>query len=407
MNSKKKIIYTLRSADKAAVEKLMEEAAKKDEIFAKARKRAGQDDEYTDVVTGTEQYTTKKLIVQTVSRIAASLLLVAGLGSVIHLLMKNIPAFENKPGDSNVNITYFSDNAVSHENTSGKKFSTTTVSPTKGSDGTSSVTTTYVTDIIVSGNAAVSTEIKTAENGEHDERTTTEIQPTEADATAEYIRDRFFNSFYNYDRLSADYSYTYAGQGKGTGTIKIDNTSMTGELYQKKLTEDGRFYCDERQYYLHDKYVYAGDYGEGGLIAKITDIRSELPADGIFDRVDFDEYPGFMHFIKGDMNSVVWEVTGERSENGRRIVSVNVEYGGDGSGLSVTADIDFETGICLSYDRYRQGELTASFRILELRLNNEADVPPSSHEVREFLENNGYDSHLFSNHSDYQISDLD
>jgi hypothetical protein len=44
MNTRKKIIYTLRSADKASVERLMSEAAKKDEIFAKARERAEKSD---------------------------------------------------------------------------------------------------------------------------------------------------------------------------------------------------------------------------------------------------------------------------------------------------------------------------------------------------------------------------
>ena len=43
MNSKKKIIEVLRKADKASVERLMAEEAKKNEIFAKAQRRANID----------------------------------------------------------------------------------------------------------------------------------------------------------------------------------------------------------------------------------------------------------------------------------------------------------------------------------------------------------------------------
>ena len=42
MNSKKNIIDTLRGADKASVEKLMAEEAKKNEIFAKAMERVSE-----------------------------------------------------------------------------------------------------------------------------------------------------------------------------------------------------------------------------------------------------------------------------------------------------------------------------------------------------------------------------
>ncbi|WP_455528993.1 hypothetical protein [Ruminococcus sp.] len=48
-----------------------------------------------------------------------------------------------------------------------------------------------------------------------------------------------------------------------------------------------------------------------------------------------------------------------------------------------------------------------SFRTENVKFNNEADTPPNSHEVREFLENNGYASGMLENFSDYKISDLD
>ena len=72
MNTRKKIIYTLRRADKDSVERLMEEAAKKEEIFAKIMERSGKDGEYTDVAEGTEHYSRRRGIIQTASAAAAS-----------------------------------------------------------------------------------------------------------------------------------------------------------------------------------------------------------------------------------------------------------------------------------------------------------------------------------------------
>ena len=55
MNNNKKIIETLRKADKASVEKLMTDEAKKNEIFAKAQLRANiSQSEYTYSVRGSE-----------------------------------------------------------------------------------------------------------------------------------------------------------------------------------------------------------------------------------------------------------------------------------------------------------------------------------------------------------------
>ena len=78
MNTKKKIIYTLRSADKDSVEKLMADAAKKEEIFARIKERTEKDSEYTDVAEGVEKYSRRMKISHTASAAAASLLLIAG-----------------------------------------------------------------------------------------------------------------------------------------------------------------------------------------------------------------------------------------------------------------------------------------------------------------------------------------
>ena len=57
MNNKKKIIRTLRKADKASVEKLLAEEKKKNEIFEKAQRKANIiEEDYTDAVKGVEKY---------------------------------------------------------------------------------------------------------------------------------------------------------------------------------------------------------------------------------------------------------------------------------------------------------------------------------------------------------------
>lgn len=416
MNTRKKIIYTLRSADKASVERLMSEAAKKDEIFAKARERAETDNEYTDVAEGAEQYDPKIKIFRTASAAAASVLLAAGVWGAVHLLKNNNLNFEDNIGNSNITegFTVSEGKTALDESSSGNNEKVSTVTITgKTTASTNAAVTTNVEGSGTSEAASSASEVTTtAANGDNDVQTTTEVKPTESNLSGDKVRDKCIGAVYNYDSFSADFTLSKVKDGNwfyrySEGTIKLDNNSMNGEMYQRIYTSDGRFYCDERQYYLNDKFVYAGDHGEGVLIAKITDIRNELPSDGILDRVWYKDYAGLSQFTSSNLDDSVWEITGERTENGRKIVSVKVSYDGKNSASGFTADIDAETGICLAYDRYLEDELVESFRATNIKFNSEADTPPNSHEVREFLENNGYASGMLENFSDYKISDLD
>ncbi len=412
MNTRKKIIYTLRSADKASVERLMSEAAKKDEIFAKARERAEKSDGYTDVAEGAEQYNPKIRIFRTASAAAASVLLAAGVWCAVHLLKNNHLSFEDNIGNSNITegFTVSEGKTALNENSSENNAKVSTVTITGKTTASSDAAVT--TNAEGSRTSEVASSETTAANGDNDLQTTTEVKPTESNMSGDQIRDKCIGAVYNYDSFSANFTLSKLKDGNwfyrySEGTIKLDNNSMNGEMYQRIYTSDGRFYCDERQYYLNDKLVYAGDYGEGVLIAKITDIRNELPSDGIFDRVWYKDYAGLSQFTSDDLNDSVWEITGERTENGRKVVSVKVRYDGENSASSFIADIDAETGICLTYDRYLADELVESFRATNVKFNNEADTPPNSHEVREFLENSGYAAGMLENFSDYRISDLD
>lgn len=91
MNSKKKIIDTLKSADKASVEKLMAEEARKTEIFAKARERAasGSEGGFTEVESGVERYNRNIRMSGIASAAAAAVLLFGGITGGAFLMKKN------------------------------------------------------------------------------------------------------------------------------------------------------------------------------------------------------------------------------------------------------------------------------------------------------------------------------
>lgn len=90
MNNKKKIIDTLRSADKASVEKLMAEEAKKNEIFAKAQRRANiEQTEYADSVSGVEKYERRISMFKIASIASAVVLLIGSIGGGAYMFKKN------------------------------------------------------------------------------------------------------------------------------------------------------------------------------------------------------------------------------------------------------------------------------------------------------------------------------
>jgi len=90
MNNKKKIIDTLRSADKASVEKLMAEEAKKNEIFAKVQRRANiEQTEYADSVSGVEKYERRISMFKIASIASAVVLLIGSIGGGAYMFKKN------------------------------------------------------------------------------------------------------------------------------------------------------------------------------------------------------------------------------------------------------------------------------------------------------------------------------
>ena len=89
MNNKKKIIRTLRKADKASVEKLLAEEKKKNEIFEKAQRKANIiEEDYTDAVKGVEKYE-RRINMTRIASIAAAIAVIIGAIGGGHFIKKN------------------------------------------------------------------------------------------------------------------------------------------------------------------------------------------------------------------------------------------------------------------------------------------------------------------------------
>jgi hypothetical protein len=413
MNTKKKIIYTLRSADKASVERLMAEAAKKDEIFAKVMERAEKDNEYTDVAEGAEQYNRRISIVHTASAAAASVLLVAGVWGAVHLLKSNKGLIDHHVGDNNMTIdmTDNVNNATAKNTTQNTK--TTVFNVTSANENVTIVTATATADGTAKGTGGKTTETTTttttADNENTEVTTNAEAQQPEQKETGEQLREKCISAVYNYDKFSANYNFSTTMNDsalflKFAGTIKIDNSSMTGELDRTMYTTNGNVYRNDYQYYLNDKFAFAADYNNGVLDANIKDMSRELPEGSIFDRVYFKEYQGLSTFTEDKLNGTRWEITGERNENGRNTTTVKIYYE-DESSTVIIADIDAETGICIKYDKYENGEITESFTTSDRKFGEDAEVPKTEHEVKEIFEST-YEPGMKEIYSDYKISDL-
>ncbi|WP_295088392.1 hypothetical protein [Ruminococcus sp.] len=441
MNTRKKIINTLRSADKASVERLMAEAAKKNEIFTKVIEYTEKGNEYTDIAVGTEQYNRRMSLFHSASATAASLLLVAGVWGAVHLLKNSNGLIDHHAGDSNMTIDITDNNNNATAEHTSKNTKTTTTHVTSANENTTTATamamitsdgTTTETDSIITETTTIIITTSTYDNNE-EVMITAEAQQHEQKETGEQLHERCINSVYNYDKFSADFTVSRGSEKYPihlcyAGNIKINNATMTGEMFQKRLASDGHLYCDERHYYLNDKYVYASDNGEGGLLTKINSMSKKLYTGDIDDRVYYTDYAGF-HFIRKNIenerrkpygterrNETPWEITDERYENGRTIASVKGSYEEmydrgispvQHENFTFTADIDVETGVCLAFDVYLKGELLIeSFKATNFKFNDEAETPLTSEEVKAFLDENGYDMNTIDKFSDYQISDI-
>ena len=397
MNSKKKIIDTLRSADKASVEKLMADEMKKNEIFAKAVERASgsADTDFGETVSGVEHYD-RKISMTRIASIAAAAVLVTGgvLGGF--KLMKNDRLSSNNHGSSELT-------------TSATDEITTEVTTTEA------VTTFEVT----TGLSVLPVEVPV---------TTEPHDDVPEVLTGEWLRERCLNATHYYDKFSADIYYFHALYGQNisdwetNGTVKIDNTAMNAEMYEENSDAYKGTYDRSYSIFLNNIYVYinqnhnrAQNQHDEGKYCNIESVdtlykwykfKPDRPVlSGCLYYIVHNSSETYQLYDGSDVeyfrNETPWTVTGERTENGRRIASVSFSYEelreGKYEPRYITADIDAETGLWLAYELrtddeyFGNGYLLVSFKATNYKFNDEAEAPMTADEVYKYLDENGYE----------------
>ena len=256
------------------------------------------------------------------------------------------------------------------------------------------------------------------------ETITTEAHPVPEELTGDFLRERCLNATHYYDKFSADIHTFEAMYGQKqsdsetTGTVRIDNTSMTGEYNKTELDINGTPHDNSHYYFLNNIYITADDYIGTEYISshKGSGYRS---TDNEFkwwwnkpDRVLFEYYGGFSYIcmdnrrkrkydeIDDIINESEWTITGERTENGRHIASVSFSYEqlreGEYEPRYVTADVDVETGMWLAYEiridyeYFGNGYLLESFKATNYKFDDEAEAPMSADEVMKYLDENEF-----------------
>ncbi|SHM85625.1 hypothetical protein [Ruminococcus flavefaciens] len=375
--NKKKIIDILRKADKASVERLMAEEVKKQEIFEKAVRRANiENTEYTDSVSGVEKYE-RRISMTRLAGIAAAAVLVAGsIGGGLYLMKDN--------GEPDV------PQPILHEVTTSQTGTTNTATTIKGTgtDKTTktSVTTTVTTAATVSGDAKT-TEKAVSGNSENQNENKFSVTKEELINKVEN-----FNYLGCFDKFSSEYSYTiYAGEWrKGDvhkGWIYLDEVGLTASSEDKHYDKSGRL-LDAWYFAVKDKnYIEAGDclatidYDNGGHIFYDTPIKTyEIShAHDTMDwgdsKVNITETAGCVITAVNVHSPNEWEITGERTENGRKIVTIsghnnNNEFGYD---CNYTGEVDAATGITLSYELYLpDGSPSYIYKLESYKFDDEA-----------------------------------
>lgn len=184
----------------------------------------------------------------------------------------------------------------------------------------------------------------------------------------EKIKDYNFVNYF--DRFSADHTFTvyesyewHREPETCIGKIYLDEVNLTAsgteEVYvnDKCITKSLRAIKDNRSVSA-DEFWAEIDYNNGGykLLETPNKHYSESPAGG-------KAYISFVPDMTVDVtNTDNWEITEERTGNGRKIVTVNGfekennNIEGVYREITYIVDIDAETGMRLSYDAYSEGE---------------------------------------------------
>ena len=365
MNTKKKIAQTLRKADPEAIERVVAQAAAKEEVYAKLRSRMAENNDGHSVEYGVEQY--RRISITRIASIAASAVLIAGaaLGAV-HLMKNAEPPIE---------VPY-----------------TSVVEETTTDEGASAETT------------------ATATEPETDAVYTTEAVVIPDEITPEFLYDQCVNAKKHYTRLSGHVSFVQYPRGmhleksveditysydRAKGILYSRSELTTPEADAKPIISDSyvcgdhmvRMICnsdESKNYYV---YNYAEDGEESGTVRNKVDN----------DFLHFDPESYSHEFIK-DVSP--WTITGVRTDGDRMVASVTFSYtsmlDAQETHYHQNLDIDVQTGLLIDgdlYDDNYEGEenyLVSHFELDHLRLDDDAENPPELQMVKDEIAKEGF-----------------
>ena len=407
MNNNKKIINTLRNADKDSVEKLMAEETKKNEIFAKIQRKANiEKSKYADNVSGVEKYDRRISMIRIASIAASAILITGSVGGGAAYIMNNkkpVKPVPNPMQSSTATTTEAETPSVTEAATEAMttgvvETATKTTDVVETATKATSITDTATKTTSISEAITPSAETDASNEDEKHYSVTKEDIIQKAD------------SFYcvNYfDKFSADYTVIINERREFhtepetlIGKIYLDETDLTASATVERYANDKRLSKSliaimDNYYYNAEESWAETDYTNGGYIFHETPNKNYWVNDQNTDKVFLNPWGRNIDIdIYAPEN---WNITGERTENGRKIVSISGAHKGDNNyegvycELPFTGEVDAETGMILSYDEYdSNGNNTYSYRLTNYKFNDEAVEFRTAGDMISEIKNGGY-----------------
>lgn len=409
MNSRKKIINTLKKADKSSVDRLMAEEMKKNEIFAKVQRRVNiEQSEYTDVVNGVERYERRINMIKIASIAAAAVLTVGSIGGGAYVF-RNKKTVEPDGDGSKTSVTTEDTSSVNNTETTivtGTGTLTTKVSES----GTTSVSTTVVTVESTSADNGVSSDTgSSAGSGSN-------AQSSGWSVSREELFNRMMNSRNNYDKFSSDFTL----EDDSIAEWDPYGNYITGSVYFDRAS--GRSYCLSDNFFLANgekerteiayasggyriaatEYCANAEYDRNTLSFKVVKNEPVEKSYVVSTAIDYSGCSCLNNLVFSGIDTrriedMSWNITGERNENGRKIITISGNYGssenyrGDYEEYSYTIDVDAETGIWLNINFNNLTNGThRTYTSTNYKFGDAAATPITPAEIKEYLNKNGY-----------------
>ncbi len=409
MNSRKKIINTLKKADKSSVDRLMAEEMKKNEIFAKVQRRVNiEQSEYTDVVNGVERYERRINMIKIASIAAAAVLTVGSIGGGAYVF-RNKKTVEPDGDGSKTSVTTEDTSSVNNTETTivtGTGTLTTKVSES----GTTSVSTTVVAVESASADNGVSSDTgSSAGSGSN-------AQSSGWSISREELFNRMMNSRNNYDKFSSDFTL----EDDSIAEWDPYGSYITGSVYFDRAS--GRSYCLSDNFFLANgekerteiayasggyriaatEYCANAEYDHNTLSFKVVKNEPVEKSYVVSTAIDYSGCSCLNNLVFSGIDTrriedMSWNITGERNENGRKIITISGNYGssenyrGDYEEYSYTIDVDAETGIWLNINFNNLTNGThRTYTSTNYKFGDAAATPITPAEIKEYLNKNGY-----------------